>query len=121
MFGKKKKVLEMKEYSFTQSKSFRGFKRCNMVVHGVAEYPKTEPETKDKQITFKQQINEFGESSYKVFLESTHIGSLFSESAELFNNNQVDAVYIKYETETVVGIDSSEDRIRPRLFVHIKE
>lgn len=116
MFGRKKKVSEKKEYSFIQSKGFRGFKRCNMVVHGVAEYPKTEPETKDKQITFRQV-----DSSWKVFLESTHIGSLFDESAELFNNDQVDAVYIKYETETVVGIDSSEDRIRPRLFVHIKE
>lgn len=112
MFGRKKKVSEKKEYSFIQSKGFRGFKRCNMVVHGVAEYPKTEPETKDKQITFRQV-----DSSWKVFLESTHIGSLFDESAELFNNDQVDAVYIKYETEVANG----EERIRPRLFVHIKE
>ena len=112
MFGRKKKVSEMKEYSFTQSKSFRGFKRCNIVVHGVAEYPKTEPEVKDKTITFKQV-----DSSWKVFLESTHIGSLFDESAELFNNDKVDAVYIKYETEVANG----EERIRPRLFVHIKE
>lgn len=112
MFGRKKKVSEKKEYSFIQSKGFRGFKRCNMVVNGVAEYPKTEPETKDKQITFRQV-----DSSWKVFLESTHIGSLFDESAGLFNNDQVDAVYIKYETEVANG----EERIRPRLFVHIKE
>ena len=116
MFGRKKNVPQLKEYSFTQSKGFKGFKRCNIVVHGVAEYPKTEPETKDKAITFKQYISN-GDSSYKVFLESTHIGSVFDDSAELFDKEMVDAVYIKYETEIANG----EERLRPRLFVHYKE
>ena len=118
MFGKKKnkEQKELRQYSFIQSKSFRGFKRCNIVVHGIAEFPKTEPEVKDKQITFKQTISN-NESSWMVYLESTHIGSLFQESAELFDSDKVDAVYVKYEPEIANG----EERIRPRLFVHIKE
>jgi len=121
MFGFKKKVAEkpqvqLKEFSFVQAPGFKGFKKCSLTVHGVAPFPDNTPIIKGVPILFKQYISN-GDLSWSVYLGTTKIGALFDEAAIPFNNNMVDAVYLKYEEEIV----NREKRLRPRLFIHYKE
>jgi hypothetical protein len=122
MFGKKRKetpkktaAAPLKEYSFTQSEHFKGFKKCSLTVYGIAEFLDKVPVTEGKQIKFKE-VRSIQGSSWKVYLGSKHIGSLFDSAAQPFNDDKVDAVYLKYDNEIVNG----EERIRPHLFIHFK-
>ena len=121
LFGKKKETPkvapQLKVLSFPMANGFRGFKKVDLAVHGVAEFPKQRLETKGQTVVLQQYVTDLRQFGWKVYLNNTHIGTIFEKGVDALNKDMVDAVYIKYETEIVNGVE----RWRPRMFVHYKE
>lgn len=92
--------------TFKNSKSFKGFKRANIVCHGICELPKTEPKASEIQL---EPIND----SFKVYAGGQHIGSLFAETAEAIAQGNVTDIHIHF--------DQTDEGFRPRIFLKFKE
>lgn len=92
--------------TFKNSKGFRGFKRANIVCHGICDLPKTEPNGDEIKL---EPIKD----GFKVFMDGQHIGSLFAETAEAIAQGNVTDIHIHF--------DQTDEGFRPRIFLKFKE
>ena len=114
--AKKPVAPQLKEYTFSQAPGYKGFKKCHLVVYGKAPFPKRKPSLDDKPIVFKQKKN-WDEYCWEVYLGTKQIGALYEKAAEPFNEDNVDAVYLRYDEEIV----NDDKHFRPHLYIHYKE
>ena len=127
-FGKKQTKPQLKEYSFTLTKGFRGFKRFPIVIHGHKESEKNNKALKDTDLrehtlTFTPGSGEsYKDPFYQVFIDNLHIGAIFdAEQVKAINSGRIEAVYAKNEEEAVISKKSISSRNIIRLFVKYKE
>jgi len=127
-FGKKQTKPQLKEYSFTLTKGFRGFKRFPIVIHGHKESEKNNKALKDTDLcehtlVFKPGSSEtYKEPFYQVIIDNLQVGAIFDfDQVKAINYGRIEAVYAKNEEEAVISKKSISNRNIIRLFVKYKE
>ena len=125
LFTKKKpKEQPVKEYSFTLSHGFRGYKKFPMTVHGNPVTERNNEQLKDaalpgRTITFRQGTEE---QFLFVFLDGEQIGVIFDDSQiAAITSGKVKEVYAKVEPQPVAEKGKIIDRHRVYLFVKYAE
>lgn len=114
MFGifKTKPQQTEKEYHYTNSPTFRGTKRYNIVTYGDKESMQgldSLSDIKDAEITFKEI-----KDGLSIFVNSVKIGAIFREDQAIDKiRNNAEIVHIRIDKENVNG----QDRNKAYLFV----
>ena len=121
LFKKKSKkepaLNHTKTLTFTNSKGFKGFKRLQVVSHGIVEDPVTMPETDGKEIRIELKWSGSGDPFCDVFLAGERVGCLFNENVIPINEQTIDGAHLDYDLRH----GANEDHYHPRLFIHIAE
>lgn len=128
LFGKKPTKPKLKEYTFTLSKGFRGYKRFPISIHGHKESEKNNKALKDTdlrehKLTFKPGASDtYKEPFYQVFIDGLQVGSIFDkDQINSINYGRIEAVFARSETEAVTGNKRIINRPVMRVFVKYKE
>lgn len=127
LFGKKPTKPQLKEYTFTLSKGFRGYKRFPISIHGHKESEKNNKVLKDTdlrehKLTFKPASSSTTASFYQVFIDGLQVGSIFDkDQINSINYGRIEAVFARSEKEAVMGPKKIIERPVMRLFVKYKE
>lgn len=115
---------QAKQYDFIQASGFRGFKKYHMTVYGDAVAEANNERlcnavTKGMRISFVEgKSDNYKDPFLLVFLDGQKIGAIFDvDQVEAMTNGRIEAVYVKFEAETIVGNDKTITRHRARLFV----
>lgn len=111
-----KKTLSL-SVTFSNTEHFRGFKRINVVTHGILEDPITPPTLDGKDIRIDLLRSTKGEDYCQVFAGPDLIGCLFREAAELFRDPGFEAVHVEFEERRGVN----ENYFHPKMLVKLKE
>lgn len=111
-----KKILSS-SVTFSNTEHFRGFKRINVVTHGILEDPITPPMLDGKPIRIDMLQSAKGEKYCQVFLGADQIGCLFGEAAELFQAPGFEAVHLEYEEK--FGVNTNY--FHPKMLVKLRE
>lgn len=117
----------MRIYRFTNTKGFRGFKWSALSSH-YGEAPQNlfmfwHQDISTAEIVFEENRTTDGRPMLNVFLAGKLIAHVWKDTNtyDRIINNQVEAVYLEIEDETVLTSEGSLIRPRPRLFVKLKE
>lgn len=115
--------MNKREYTFTLSKSFKGFKRFNIVQHGIDGAEEncrylSQNGIKDNQIIFQENISKNGQPYVCVIVDNKLIGAIFdAEQINSLRSGSISAAHVHFETESVVSSGKTEERDRVRVFV----
>lgn len=128
LFGKKQSKAELKAFSFTLAKGFRGFKRFSITIHGNKEAEKNNELLKDADLrghtlTFKPgSSSTYKEPFYQVFADNLQIGAIFdAEQINSINSGKIEEVFARSEAESTMINNKVVERHLIRLFVKYKE
>ena len=111
-----------KEYSFTLSNGFRGYKKFPIVIHGNQEAEQNNERLKDadlrgKPILFREETAPSGQKYLSVYISGLRAGAVFDNSQiQQITQGQIEAVFAKMEAETVIDKGGPLTRQRVRLF-----
>ena len=128
LFGKKPTKPQLKEYTFTLSKGFRGYKRFPISIHGHKESEKNNKALKDTDLrshtlTFKPGASDtYKEPFYQVFIDGLQVGAIFdADQVKAINSGRIEEVFARSETQAVIGNKNIINRPVMRVFVKYKE
>lgn len=128
LFGKKQSKTELKAFSFTLAKGFRGFKRFPITIYGNKESEKNNELLKAADLrghilTFMPgSSSTYKEPFYQIFADNLQIGSIFdADQINSINSGKIEEVFARSEPESTMINNKVVERPYMRLFVKYKE
>lgn len=127
MFKKSKPEPKLNTYSRPFAKHFKGFKRFPVVQHGIGDAEANCKYLSDNGIQsdtviFVEKMSRNNELYIEVYVDNRQIGSIFdSEQIKAVQSEAFSDVHVRFETQTIVGKRSSEEREHALVFVKYKE
>lgn len=112
----------LKEYPFTLAKSFKGFKKFPIVIHGNPEAEKNNELLKDadlrgKEILFREASTKDGRPALLVFIDGNIVGAIYdSTQIQAIASGNIESVFAKMEVQTIAGKGEVTTRNRVCLF-----
>ena len=120
VFKKQTTAPQAKEYTYTTAKHFKGFHKFPMVVYGDKEAMSNQEKFRGRDVTGLPIVfRDYGDGA-AVILDGLKIGTLYREQLQALRSGAITDVYVKFEEETIIGKNETEQRFRAHLIVKEK-